>query len=150
MTLISTKASHRGAQGEHLFEGHFLQNGIFIAAPKHDLHRVDYVVEWEGQLVRVNVKTLYRNTPTGPEVYAATTATSCSGGARRYTPDEIDYFGIVSLEYERIWMVPLTAVKGKTVMWHPPHKSHRKRRDSFDWAPYLIKWVDNTNLLKLS
>ena len=165
MTLIS-KASHRGAQGEHLFEGHFLQNGIFIAAPKHDLHRVDYVVEWNGNLVRVNVKTLYLCRKKGTEYYSATLNTSCKGGARLYTADEIDYFGIVSLEYGHIWMVPLCDHQAQTIIWHPPQKKHRKRFDSFNWDPYLItdtstvkqltvdsyltNGVDITNSVKLS
>ncbi len=165
MTFISN-ASHRGAQGEHLFEGHFLQNGIFIAAPKHDLHRVDYVVEWNGQLVRVNVKTLYRCRKDGSDYYAATLNTSCKGGARLYTADEIDYFGIVSLEYGHIWMVPLSAHTHQSIHWHPPQKKLRKQFNSFNWDPYLItdtstvkqltmdsyltKGVDITNSVKLS
>ncbi|MAO76121.1 MAG: hypothetical protein CL699_07475 [Chloroflexi bacterium] len=165
MTFISN-ASHRGAQGEHLFEGHFLQNGIFIAAPKHYLHRVDYVVEWNGQLVRVNVKTLYRCRKDGSDYYAATLNTSCKGGARLYTADEIDYFGIVSLEYGHIWMVPLSAHTHQSIHWHPPQKKLRKQFNSFNWDPYLItdtstvkqltmdsyltKGVDITNSVKLS
>tara|TARA_B100000405_G_C16676703_1_gene407804 strand:- start:819 stop:1316 length:498 start_codon:yes stop_codon:yes gene_type:complete len=165
LTFISN-ASHRGAQGEHLFEGHFLQNGIFIAAPKHDLHRVDYVVEWNGQLVRVNVKTLYRCRKDESDYYAATLNTSCKGGARLYTADEIDYFGIVSLEYGHIWMVPLSAHTHQSIHWHPPQKKLRKQFNSFNWDPYLItdtstvkqltmdsyltKGVDITNSVKLS
>ena len=149
MTFISA-ASHRGAQGEHLFEGHFLQSGIFIAAPKHDLHRVDYVVEWNEQLVRVNVKTLYRCSKNGSEYYQACLNTSCKGGARPYTPDEIDYFGVVSLEYGHIWMIPLRDRKAQAIIWHPPQKKYRKRIDSFNWDPYLINGVNNTNSAKLS
>lgn len=151
MTCISTSASHRGAKGEHLFEGYFLEQGIFIAAPKHDLHRVDYVVEWNGQLVRVNVKTLHKASK--GNYYKAETRTSCPGGNRRYTPDEIDYFGVVSLEYGHIYMVPLEKVGTKSVLWHPPEKNHRKRYDSFNWAPYLINKVHavvDTNQVKLS
>ena len=152
MTCISTHASHRGAKGEHLFEGHFLEQGIFIAAPKHDLHRVDYVVEWEEQLVRVNVKTLHWNPK--HKVFKAETRTSCPGGNRPYTPDEIDYFGVVSLEHNLIWMVPLSAVRGTSLSWHPPGKVYRKRVDSFNWDPYLINkgstTVVDTNRVKLS
>ena len=133
--------------GEHFFEGFFLEKGAFIAKPKNDFHRVDYVVEWRGQLVRVNVKTLY---PLG-NYYQCNTRTNTGGGRKRqYLPGEIDYFGIVSLEYERIWMVPLDAVNVSTLRWHPPEKNYRKNKNSFDWGPYLIKWVNDTNPLKLS
>ena len=148
-----------------MFEGYFLEQGIFIATPKHDLHRVDFVVEWKEQLVKVNVKTLHWN-PTN-NVFKAETRTSCPGGTRPYTADEIDYFGIVSLEYGFIWMIPLSATKKSTGMsWHPPEKNHRKRVDSFNWNPFLVakvainatksldpyhtRIVENTDFVKLS
>ena len=155
MTCISAKESHRGAQGEHFFEGYFLNQGIFIAAPKHDLHRVDYVVEWNDQLVRVNVKTLHRRGARGLKgEFTCSTATKCASGSRLYRPDEIDYFGVVSLEYGSIWMVPLSATKGFGLTWHSPEKKHRKRANSFNWDPYLInpdsQSVYQPELVKLS
>ena len=165
MTKISLSASHKGAQGEHIFEGHFLRKGVFIASPKHDLHRVDYVVEWKGQLAKVNVKTLHYNQK--QDVWRAETKTSCPGGNRSYSADEIDYFGIVSLEYGHIWMVPLSSTHGvRPPNWHHPSKHFRKRTDSFKWDQYLItntanslqldidsyrmNRVSNTDLVKLS
>jgi len=166
LTKISLSASHKGAQGEHIFEGHFLRKGVFIASPKHDLHRVDYVVEWQGQLAKVNVKTLHFNHKQG--AWRAETKTSCPGGKNRaYSADEIDYFGVVSLEYGHIWMVPLSSTHGvKTLNWHHPSKHFRKRTDSFIWDQYLItdtasslqldidsyrmNRVSNTDLVKLS
>ena len=165
MTLFSLGAAHKGAQGEHIFEGHFLRKGVFIAAPKHDLHRVDYVVEWKGQLAKVNVKTLHYHRK--QDVWRAETKTSCPGGNRAYTADEIDYFGVVSIEYGHIWMVPLSSTHGvKTLNWHHPSKHFRKRSTSFKWDQYLItdsasslqldidsyrmNRVSNTDLVKLS
>lgn len=166
MTLFSLGAAHKGAQGEHIFEGHFLRNGVFIASPKHDLHRVDYVVEWKGQLAKVNVKTLHYHRK--QDVWRAETKTSCPGGKNRaYSADEIDYFGVVSLEYGHIWMVPLSSTNSATILqWHHPSKHFRKRTDSFKWDHYLItdtasslqldidsyrmNRVSNTDLVKLS
>lgn len=147
MTKISFSASHKGAQGEHLFEGHFLQKGIFIATPKYDLHRVDYVVEWKGQLAKVNVKTLHYNQK--QDVWRADTKTSCPGGKdRAYSADEIDYFGVVSIEYGHIWMVPLSSTHGvKTLQWHHPSKHFRKCSNSFKWDQYLI--TDTASSLQL-
>ena len=151
MTLISAAKPYpcqtRGSLGEHFFEGYFLEKGVFIAAPPYEHHRVDYVVDWHGQLVRVNVKTLSSN---GSNYQCSTRTSAAGGGKRKYLPGEIDYFGIVSLEYERIWMIPFDVVNVGTLIWHQPEKFHRKYRNSFDWGPYLIKWVDNTNSLKLS
>lgn len=155
MSLIRSH-SFTGAKGEHLFEGYFLEQGTFIAAPKHDLHRVDFVVEWNERLVRVNVKTMYLVTNNGgssvsKEYYECSLKTSNGSKRnrkRKYLPGEIDYFGIVSLEYQRIWMVPRDAVSVSKLMWHPPGKFHRKRVNSFNWDPYLI--TGNANEKQLS
>ena len=146
MSLIRSP-SHTGARGEHLFEGYFLEQGTFIAAPKHDLHRVDFVVEWNERLVRVNVKTMYFR-KNCYECSLKTSAGSNRKTKRKYLPGEIDYFGIVSLEYQRIWMVPRDAVSVSKLLWHPPGKFHRKRFDSFNWDPYLI--TGNANEKQLS
>ena len=141
--------------GEHRFEGYLLDNGIFWAKPDKDMYRIDYIVEWNDQLVRVNVKTLHRRGARGRKgEFTCSTCTSCPGGSRLYTPDEIDYFGVVSLEYDHIWMVPLSATAGFYLRWHSPEKKHRKRVDSFNWDPYLInpvtKSVYQPELVKLS
>lgn len=141
--------------GEHRFEGYLLDNGIFWAKPDKDMYRIDYIVEWNEQLVRVNVKTLHRRGARGRKgEFNCSTATSCGRGVRRYKPHEIDYFGVVSLEYGYIWMVPLSATKGFDLTWHSPEKKHRKRVDSFNWDPYLInpdsQSVYQPELVKLS
>jgi len=149
--------------GEHFFEGYFLEKGAFIAKPTNDFHRIDYVVEWHGQLVRVNVKTLYLN----KKSYKCHTMTrGGEGKKRKYFPGEIDYFGVVSLEYKRIWMVPLETVQGCELRWHQPDKPHKRQWNSFNWDHYLItdtasslqldidsylmNRVSSTNLVKLS
>ena len=140
MTLISpTKpcaSQTRGAQGEHFFEGYFLDKGVLVATPKHDLHRVDFIVAWGGSLVRVNVKTMYAIN--GHFMCDLKTSNGSGGAKRKYRPDEIDYFGIVSLEYKRIWMLPIDDVYTGNLHWHQPGKRHIKRKASFKWDQYLI------------
>jgi hypothetical protein len=166
LTLISLKKPHssltRGAQGEHFFEGHFLDKGAFIASPKHDLHRIDFIVEWGGSLVRVNVKTMVASRGH----FVSDLRTNGAGKKRKYRPGEIDYFGIVSLEYKRIWMLPMDDVHTGHLHWYPPGKRLRKQHNSFNWDQYLItetasslqldidsyrmNRVSNTDLVKLS
>tara|TARA_A200000113_G_C8859871_1_gene352937 strand:- start:1513 stop:1980 length:468 start_codon:yes stop_codon:yes gene_type:complete len=155
LTNISTKEGHVGARGERLFANYFVDKGILVAKPEYDLHRCDFIVEWNDQLVRVNVKTLHRRGARGRKgEFSCSTATSCGRGSRLYRPDEIDYFGVVSLDYGYIWMIPLSATKGFDLTWHSPEKQHRKRANSFNWDPYLInpdsKSVFQPELVKLS
>ena len=98
-----------------------------MAAPIFDLWKTDFVMEWEGRLIKVNVKTMSK----APNAYHVTLQT---GGA-------IDFFGIVNLEYDHIWMVPLEAVAHRTlVSWIPDSKrKNRISRRAFKWDQYLIK-----------
>ena len=148
MTLFSPTKPHasqtRGANGEHFFEGYFLDQGVLVATPKHDLHRVDFIVEWGGSLVRVNVKTLYATNGH----FMCNLTTNGAGKKRKYRPGEIDYFGIVSLEYKRIWMLPFDDIRMGTLHWHQPGKHLRKQRNSFNWDQYLI--TDTASFLQLN
>ena len=148
MTLISPSKPHgsqtRGAQGEHFFEGYFLDNGVLVATPKHDLHKVDFIVEWRGSLARVNVKTMSASRGH----FMCNLKTSNGRFKKRtYRSGEIDYFGVVSLEYKRIWMLPLDDVHTGNLHWHQPGKRYRKLRTSFNWDQYLI--TDTARSLQL-
>jgi len=151
LTLFSPTKPHasqtRGAQGEHFFEGYFLDQGVLVATPKHDLHRVDFIVEWGGSLVRVNVKTLYACKGHFMCDLKTSNSTGSGGAKRKYNPGEIDYFGVVSLEYKCIWMVPLDDVHTGNLHWHQPGKRHIKRKASFKWDQYLIS--DTASSLQL-
>lgn len=99
------------------------------ASPTADLYRLDFIVEWKGELKRVNVKTLHY-VPTADCYQAELNTSNGRKGSRPYRNDEIDFFAVVSLEYDRIWMVPLSATKNRLNMrWHPPEKSFKRRQD---------------------
>tara|TARA_B100001059_G_scaffold236685_1_gene289054 strand:- start:9200 stop:9559 length:360 start_codon:yes stop_codon:yes gene_type:complete len=117
---------------------HFLAQGCFISAPVYDIWKTDFVIEWQGKLVKVNVKTMSQ----APHAYHVQLQTGGGGGNRRlYRPGEIDYFGIVNLEYEMIWLVPLDAVEGRTLIsWIPDQLRKRKiAKRAFKFEPYRIK-----------
>ena len=108
-----------------------------MAAPIFDLWKTDFVMEWEGRLVKVNVKTMSK----APNAYHVTLQTGGATKRRLYREGEIDYFGIVNLDYDHIWMVPLEAVAHRTlVSWIPDSKrKNRISRRAFKWDQYLIK-----------
>jgi len=122
------------------FERHFMAEGCFMATPRFDLHKTDFVLEWKESLVKVQVKTMSQQR--GENTYTINIATSRKGFQCRqpYRQGEIDYFGVVNLDYEQIWMVPLAATCGKSVLsWTPPDLRKRTKRTAFDWDPYRIK-----------
>ena len=136
--MPAATASLTGALGETAFMQHFLAQGCLVSKPIYDIWKTDFVVEWEGKLVKVNVKTMSQ----APNAFHTQLQTGGGGGNRRvYRPGEIDYFGIVNLSYEMIWFVPLAAVEGRTLIsWIPDHLRIRKiAKRAFKWDPYRIK-----------
>ena len=136
--LPADTASLTGSLGEITFERYHLSMGRLIARPRADVFRVDYVMEWNDQLVKVNVKTMSRQSHKN----AFTTTLTVSRGGRRatYFPTDIDFFGVVNLEYDKIWMLPLAATVGKRCLaWVPSELRKYKRKSTFDWDKYQIK-----------
>lgn len=129
--------SHKGALGEQLFANHFLENRIFISQPIYDLWGADFVVEWEGGLHKVNVKTMSKQKTRG---YFQVNLRHGTNGLSRYEPGQITYFGIVNLFYKRIWMVPLEAARNKGLCYFGPLENRQKNTTSmFRWENYRIK-----------
>lgn len=135
--MPAATAALTGALGETAFQQHFLQQGCFVAAPVYDLWKTDFVIEWEGRLLKVNVKTMSK----APNAYHVQLQTGGAARRRLYREGEIDYFGIVNLEYEKIWMVPWADVKGRTLIsWIPPERRKNKvAKKAFKWDEYRIK-----------
>ena len=129
-----------GDLGELTFERHFLSQRCLIARPRSDVFRVDYLLEWNGHIVKINVKTMSRQMQGNGNTFTTTLTASKNGRRATYIPTDIDYFGVVNLEYDRIWMVPLSATIGKTgLAWVPPDLRKRTKRTAFDWDKYQIK-----------
>ena len=108
-----------------------------MATPVYDLWKTDFVIEWDGRLTKVNVKTMSK----APNAYHVQLQAGGVNNRRLYKEGEIDYFGIVNLEYDHIWMVPLEAVAHRTLIsWIPPEKRvNRVSRRAFPWDLYRIK-----------
>lgn len=121
------------------FESHFFKKGHLIAAPRFDLFKVDFVLEWGNRLVKVQVKTMSKDITSNN--YVTNIATRRDGmKAQSYRSDEIDYFGVVNLDYGKIWLIPVEATGDKSSMvWIDPKLRRRKKQAAFDWDKYLIK-----------
>ena len=135
---VSSGPSHKGLRGELYFQSFMVSQGIFVASPVADLWRCDFIVEIEGKLVRVNVKTMSpRKNQKG---YTVCIRTSGCGKKRPYTCDELDYFALVSLECERIWLIPVADVSIGNIIWLPPWERERSAHsDRFSIEQYRIK-----------
>ena len=134
--MPAATSSRTGALGEQAFKTYFLERGIFVAEPLYDLHKTDLIAEWDDRLVKINVKTFspYRN--------KYNVRLTCGGHnlRRSYQSTEIDFFGLVCLEHDAFWMVPIHDVAGRTsITWIPDHLRQYKKLSTFDLQPYRIK-----------
>ncbi len=121
------------------FERHFLDQGCFMATPRFDLHKTDFVLEWQGRLVKVQVKTMSPGPGNSYVTCIGTNRKGCSS-PQPYSSSEIDYFGVVNLHYGHIWMIPVEDTSDKvSLAWIPPDLRKRKKHSAFEWDQYLIK-----------
>ena len=126
-----------GSLGEMAFERHFFVQGRLITAPKFDVYKIDFVVEWENRLAKVQVKTMSFNK--GTKKYTVNISTRDNGLNRAYKAEDVDYFGIVNLEYDKIWLIPYSATLGRrTLTWIDPKTRCFSKKAAFDWPQYLI------------
>ena len=135
---VSSGPSHKGLRGELYFQSFMVSQGILIASPVADLWRCDFIVEIEGKLVKVNVKTM--SSRKNQKGYEVSVRTGGRGNNRRYTCEELDYFALVSLECERIWLIPVSDVSIGNIIWLPPWERERSAHSSgFSIDRYRIK-----------
>ena len=121
------------------FESHCFKEGYLIAAPRFDLFKVDFILEWGNRLVKVQVKTMSKNYKCNN--YTIALCTTRDGDKRQpYTADEVDYFGVVNLDNGNIWLIPLYATEGRRgLTWVDPKLRQHKRQTTFECDKYRIK-----------
>ncbi len=129
----------KGAIGEQIFANHFLENRIFFSQPAYDLWGADFVVEWEGALHKVNVKTMTKKTCHKNHYYSVNFQRG-SRGTKKYNISDVTYFGVVNTFYKRIWMVPNSDSLPQTLHYFGPLENRLVlRSNSFYWEKYRIK-----------
>jgi len=123
-------------RGELLFERHFLDQGILIAAPRYDIHCIDFIIDWEGELRTVQVKTMTKFSSISENIrYAATIK---KANKVKYQKGDFDFYGLVNLDYDKIWLVPFDVLGQQTLVTWMPVRFQALRCDAVDINPYLI------------
>ena len=122
-----------GMRGEIFFERYFLENQLLIAAPRYDIHAVDFIIEWAGGLQRVQVKTMYKKSN---GTYMTSVERNCSTTYK----EKFDFYGLVNLDFDRIWLVPASIIGSRKSLTYTPDEVRTKTLYSsgVDLNPYLI------------
>jgi hypothetical protein len=93
----------RGAEAESHFCTVAIQLGYVVCFPARGLSPAfDMVLARDGKLYKVQVKRVY------PDKEGYMTCHLKSYNGQRYSPDDVDLFGLVDFENRRVWMMPNT------------------------------------------
>ena len=127
---VKTKIKHakrRGEWAEMRFMAMATENGIEVSKPYGEMAHYDFVVEHEGRLARVQVKsTMYRN----GRGYACT----MRGWRGPYGLNAFDYVAVYLILEDLWYIVPAKNIRGQwTVTLNPNLKNAR-------YEPYREAW----------
>lgn len=105
-----------GNIGEAVAISSFVKHCIPVYIPFGDDEKVDLVVDFNGKLNKIQVKTSEKAND-GKMIFDLTSSTShrSNGRKHKYTPDEIDYFFCYNIERDKSFLIkapdpPLSAI----------------------------------------
>jgi len=101
----------KGSAGEHIAAAAFLLNNYSVYHQDNESGGADLLVEKEGELFRVQVKTFYLNTwgkhrPPQQRANIERRSQSKSNDSRIYSEDEVDLFALVDTETAEVFVIP--------------------------------------------
>ena len=107
MQKISVK--RKGILTEETLKLWFLKKGFSVSVPIGDDDRYDFIVDFEGKLVRMQSKTSNLTRTANHLNFATASINYNSKGSHRnqYTSKEIDYFCTIHPETEQVYIVPV-------------------------------------------
>jgi hypothetical protein len=88
----------------------FLRQGYSVSVPVGDDDRYDFIVDFDGKLIKMQSKTSNLTRTNGCINFSCASTKYNSKGSHRtkYTADEIDYFCTLHPENHQVYIVPVT------------------------------------------
>jgi PD-(D/E)XK endonuclease len=126
----------RGEWVELCFAAKAIEAGLRVSRPYGDSDRYDSVVEYSGNMNRVQIKsTAYRRPESG--AYRANEICNRMGP---YTTTDIDFLAMFVVP-ESVWyIIPVQAIAGrKSVSFRPHDPNHRSHYEQYREAWHLLK-----------
>tara|TARA_R110000824_G_scaffold16347_3_gene67876 strand:- start:238 stop:729 length:492 start_codon:yes stop_codon:yes gene_type:complete len=110
-----TNAKAIGCMGETLFAFRAMQEGLIVSQPMGDNSPYDFLVDNGDDILKVQIKSSGWNENEGTQrspKYGFTLKHSQKNTT--YDSDDVDFFGLVVLPIQEIWIVPQKALDGVT------------------------------------
>lgn len=128
--------NYKGKLAESFVLAHLIRAGKEVLFPYSDNSRYDLVVDEGGKFTRIQCKFgKYLN----GAVRFKTSKSQRNGTYRKYTPDEIDYFGVYCPENDQSYLVPVGEVCNLAEVALRVEEPGRNQYKTIRWAKnYLI------------
>ena len=104
---MSSKTKEIGIIGEEVLTTEFLKNGYIVSKPIGDNAPYDLIVDKNGKLRKIQVKTT-ENIVDGIMIFQTNVTNPFKKTNRKYTQDEIDYFGLYCFENNYVGLLPFS------------------------------------------
>lgn len=117
-----------GNIGEAKFLCKCVELGIPIYTSFGDNERSDFIIDYNNQLLRIQVKTSGRSVNEGSVIFDLVSSTThrTNGSKHRYTIEEVDYFACYNLITDELYLIKnIGDMTGITVRWIPPKNGQK-------------------------
>lgn len=127
-------AKHTGNICESLVLYRFLQQGWIVSKPFGDNARYDLIVERDGKLFRVQIKSANRPKEKDGQVIRIMLESKNTKGPVPYTAKEIDVFVAVDKQEEKIYWIPIEVTNKQRAINLRLTGGARAKLKSYRWA----------------
>lgn len=121
----------------------FVENCIPIYTSFGDNERSDFIIDWNGQLKRIQCKTSEKVVK-GIINFSLVSSTvhRKNGVKHKYTKEEIDFFVLYNMESDLLLFLPIEKLLGKTsVSFALEYKPSRNQYEALNWEDYLFEKI---------
>lgn len=108
-----------------------------------DNEKADLIIDWNGQLKRVQCKTSEKIID-GIINFSLVSSTvhRKNGTKHKYTKEEVDFFALYNMESNLLLFVPIEKLLGKTsVSFALDYKPSRNQYEALNWKDYLFEEI---------
>lgn len=117
-----------GTLGEQALIFEFIKHGIWVSKPIGDNVPYDFIVDANGRLLRVQVKTT-EHVNDGIMVFETNKTNPHRNTNRKYSTEEIDLFGLYCVENGYVGLVPIKEYNSKQMKIRLiPTKNHQNEK----------------------
>ncbi len=130
----TTDAKRKGEMSEMLFAVRAANLGYSVSRPLGDSEPYDLIIEDDGRLIRIQVKSIYtRRFP----AYRAKIRHK-TGSDQRYSPKEVDFVAVYVVPEDSWYIIPVALLGGRDQIRLYPRGS--KKKDGGRWEEFREAW----------